>query len=562
MRAGTQVRRMRILLLCSAFNGLTQRTWIELREAGHEVQVQVATDEDAVRAAVTAMDPDLVICPFLRERVPSDVWKRWPTIVVHPGPKGDRGPSSLDWALMEAEPAWGVTALEAVEEMDAGPIWGTRVFPVGTLRKSELYNGAVTRAALELVHEVVAKRADPSFVPEPLDPESPDVRGRLRPSVRQPDRAFRWSDPTEHILRRIRAADGSPGVRSELCGMPVNLFDAHQSHVPGRPAEPGTVTGRKHGAVRVATGEGAIWVGHLRSAEPGSSRLKLPATTVLDDVLGDVPEVLDDPGYREITYHREGAVGVVGFDFYNGAMSTQQCRRLERALSHAVSQDTRVVLLRGGSTFSNGIHLGVIEAAAEPSVEAWDNIVAVDDVCLQILGCRTQLVVSSVTGNAGAGGVMLALGADRVVIREGVVLNPHYATIGLYGSEYWTYVLPRRVGPSHAEELTARCEPIGTGQALRLGIADEVMRCHPAIVEDAALGYAVRLARSSDLPSRLAHKQARADADESRRPLSDYREAELARMWSDIVDDAHGFAEKRRAFILKQRAGSAAAAQV
>jgi len=28
---------MRIMLLCSAFNGLTQRVWIELRAAGHEV---------------------------------------------------------------------------------------------------------------------------------------------------------------------------------------------------------------------------------------------------------------------------------------------------------------------------------------------------------------------------------------------------------------------------------------------------------------------------------------------------------------------------------------------
>ncbi len=31
-------------------------------------------------------------------------------------------------------------------------------------------------------------------------------------------------------------------------------------------------------------------------------------------------------------------------------------------------------------------------------------------------------------------------------------------------------------------------------------------------------------------------------------------------MWSDIVDDAHGFAEKRRTFILKQRAARSAAA--
>ena len=58
--------------------------------------------------------------------------------------------------------------------------------------------------------------------------------------------------------------------------------------------------------------------------------------------------------------------------------------------------------------------------------------------------------MTSVGGNAGAGGVMLALGGDEVLMREGVVLNPHYRTMGLFGSEYWTYVLPRRVGTYQA----------------------------------------------------------------------------------------------------------------
>jgi putative two-component system hydrogenase maturation factor HypX/HoxX len=117
-------------------------------------------------------------------------------------------------------------------------------------------------------------------------------------------------------------------------------------------------------------------------------------------------------------------VGVPGFRFHNGAMSTRQCRRLQAALRNAVAQDTRVLLLRGGEPFSHGVHLGVIEAATDPAAEAWANIVAIDDVCRAIITCTDQLVVCSVAGNAGAGGVMLALGADRVVLREGVVLNP------------------------------------------------------------------------------------------------------------------------------------------
>ena len=33
---------MRIMLVCSAFNGLSQRVWAELRAAGHPVRVQLA----------------------------------------------------------------------------------------------------------------------------------------------------------------------------------------------------------------------------------------------------------------------------------------------------------------------------------------------------------------------------------------------------------------------------------------------------------------------------------------------------------------------------------------
>jgi putative two-component system hydrogenase maturation factor HypX/HoxX len=226
---------VRILLLCSSFNGLTQRVWTDLRADGHDVTRQTADSDAAIRVAVAATDPDVIICPFLKERVPEDVWRSRPTVILHPGPEGDRGPSSLDWAISDAEPEWGVTALSAVEEMDAGPIWGTRTFevPADPPRKSALYAGPVTEAAAALAREVVAKVADPGFVPRPLDYSRPGVRGRLRPTMRQADRAFSWSDPTEHVLRRIRAADGSPGVRTELAGLPVSVFDAHPG--PGGP---------------------------------------------------------------------------------------------------------------------------------------------------------------------------------------------------------------------------------------------------------------------------------------------------------------------------------------
>jgi putative two-component system hydrogenase maturation factor HypX/HoxX len=47
--------------------------------------------------------------------------------------------------------------------------------------------------------------------------------------------------------------------------------------------------------------------------------------------------------------------------------------------------------------------------------------------------------------------------------------------MGLYGSEYWTYLLPKRVGPNMAIELTESALPVGMQRAKRIGLIDEIM---------------------------------------------------------------------------------------
>ena len=113
---------MRILLLTHAFNSLAQRLFIELRERGHDVTVELDINDAVTGEAVELAAPDLVIAPFLKRAIAEAVWRRIPCFIVHPGIRGDRGPSSLDWALLDAEPVWGVTVLQAEAELDAGPV--------------------------------------------------------------------------------------------------------------------------------------------------------------------------------------------------------------------------------------------------------------------------------------------------------------------------------------------------------------------------------------------------------------------------------------------------------
>jgi putative two-component system protein, hydrogenase maturation factor HypX/HoxX len=553
---------VRVLLLVSAFNGLTQRAWCALREGGHDVGLLLATGPEDIVEGVRAARPDLIVCPFLKERVPAEVWRTWRTIIIHPGPVGDRGPSSLDWAISEGAAVWGVTALQAVEEMDSGPIWTTRTFPmpVAPPRKSALYNGPVADAAMDCIREVLVKAADPAFAPVPAEQLAVDVPGaRRRPLMRQQDRAFDWAQTTEHIVRRIRAADGAPGVRTEVAGLPVFAYDAHPG-VTARGVRPGTVVSRRQGGVLVATGDGGVWLGHLRAAEPGDELpgCKLPATTLLGRRLPGVPDAPLPPGaepeipsYRQIRYQRIGPVGWLAFDFYNGAMSAGHCRRLLAALRHAAAQDTRVLVLRGGiDAFSNGIHLNVVEAAADPAATAWANIKAINEVCKEIISCTGQVVVAAYAGSAGAGGVMLGLGADVVAARGGVVLNPYY-DIGLYGSELHTYTLPRRVGAETAHRLTAGKLPVSAERAASVGLVDEVGPRHPDAYAEWLTALAERHADPRESRARRSAKARRLAAE--RVPLDAYEARELAEMSLDMFADRSGFAAARRAFVTKAR---------
>jgi len=557
---------MRILLMASAYNSLTQRVHAELADRGHEVSVELALGEEVMRDGVFRYDPDLVIAPMLTTAIPEDIWSAWPCFIVHPGPRGDRGPSSLDWAIMDGAGRWGVTVLQANAEMDAGDVWASVEFALPGDGKSSVYRTEVADAAVEAVLLAVARFASGRYRPEPLDYRRPGVWGRLRPPCRQADRRIDWqAEPASSVLAKLRAADSSPGVLDQIGGAGYYLAGGYpEDDMRG---EPGTILARRDGAICRATTDAAVWIPQLRArpAPGGPATFKLPATLALTQspggCLDGVPEVLAPltpaPGrrtYRQIGYRESGAVGYLEFCFPGGAMSTGQCRRLLAAYRHAQSRPVKVIVLGGPRDFfGNGIHLNVIQAAADPAAESWRNINAIDDLVQAILTNTGQLTVAALAGNAAAGGLMLALAADQVWCRDGAVLNPHYKLMGLHGSEYWTYTLPRRVGAAEAARLTQACLPVRPASALRSGLIDQVITGDAPGFRAEVAALAEELARGSGYPARLAAKTRQLAAAEKQRPLASYRAAELAIMSRNFTDPREPYPRLRRAFVYKEK---------
>ena len=528
---------MRILLLTHSYNSLAQRLHAELARRGHDVSVELDIADAVTAEAVAAHAPDLVVAPFLKRAIPESVWRRVRCLVVHPGIPGDRGPSSLDWAILEGEATWGVTVLQANAVMDGGDVWAHREFALPAARKSSVYRHEVTEAAVAAVFEAIARIERGDARGERFEPGAPGVRGRPRPPVRADERRIDWStERTGAVLRKLWSADGAPGVADRVGDADCRLFDAHaETRLTGRPGE---WIARRADALCRATVDGAVWIGHVRRPCDAGD-FKRPAALALPEVAAGVP-VLPLPAlppretgtWQDIGYEERGQVGILRFDFYNGAMSTSQCERLRRAFVEATRRPTRVIVLAGGPDFwSNGIHLNAIEAAESPADESWANIVAIDDLAQALLECRTQLTVAALAGNAAAGGVFLALATDRVIARDGVVLNPHYKNMGnLYGSEYWTYRLPARVGDAGARALMEERLPMLAADAGRRGLVYAI-GCAPAQAFDAEVAdVAASMAADAGFADALAAKLRRRDSDEAVKPLARYRDEELARM--------------------------------
>ncbi len=545
---------MKIQFITTAFNGMAQRLWIELDRHNHEVRVHVTSTSSKMIDAVTSYQPDIIIAPFLTSKIPSNIYENYICLIVHPGIKGDRGASSLDWAILQNKKTWGVTILQAVEKMDAGAIWAYNEFEIRNASKGEIYRNEVTQMASKGILQALKKFENPDFIPEELDYSNPDIKGKWNHKTTQKDYQFSWDDNINMIIRKINAADSSPGVKIRILDKEYYCYGAQlEENLHGKT---GKIIAQRNKAICIATLNNAVWITYLKST--GKGAIKLPATIALGKLVKNIfisdlsPfETLTYKTWQEIYFEQEDKIGYLHFNFYNGAMSTAQCLKLKEAIIEAKKRCKLLVLMGGKDVWSNGIHLNMIENTESPGDESWKNINAIDNLILEIINSTNHYIICALQGNAGAGGVSLALSGDKVISRNGIVLNPHTKNMGLYGSEYWTYLLPKRIGIDKAIKFSEECLPWGVSVAKEIGLIDDysgetnqefVKFVHEQAKSIINLSYFDKL---------IAAKKIQRSKDEMNKPLAKYREEELVKMKANFYDNDMNYDEKRYNFVHK-----------
>ncbi|EDV25997.1 Hydrogenase maturation factor HoxX [Trichoplax sp. H2] len=552
--------RYNILFFCNSNNSLTQRAYLELTTRGHRVEIVENPSPDTMIECAERENPDIIICPFLTKRIPPQLYdepsaRSTPCWIVHPGIVGDRGIHSIDWALHDQLPEWGVTVLQAADEIDAGDVSSTATFPIKRqATKSSLYQNEIVQAAVRALLQAVDQfRLE--IPPRPLDYDQPDVKGSFRAKMAWNDRLVDWKTMSAHkIANTVRMSDSQPGaiMYTENTAHGANIrrliFGAHVEKSPElinkrTDAKPGDIIAKRSGAVLFKTVDNqGVWISHMKASH-GRQFIKLPSTSVLSQCeLEGVEEVAPKMeyysyGYRpetfqEIWINRQGNIAYIHFEFYNGAMSTEQCLRLRQAI-HRCSQDqliNTIVLCGGYNFFSNGINLNTIEASKDPALESWRNINAIDDVVKEIFSIRDKVVISAMQGNAGAGGVMMALAADLVWSHDAVILNPHYKSMGLFGSEYYTYFLPKRVGQERARQITNNVVPMLARQAVKIGMFDKLIAKDHDHFDQMLSVEANKLTQDDEQVQSILDKKRKLMTDDWFQLLHDHRNYELDQM--------------------------------
>jgi 2-(1,2-epoxy-1,2-dihydrophenyl)acetyl-CoA isomerase len=179
-----------------------------------------------------------------------------------------------------------------------------------------------------------------------------------------------------------------------------------------------------------------------------------------------------------VTVSREGAVGRITIDRLekNNSMDAQMASELhEAAIELVEDDDVRCIVLTGtGGAFLTGADLGMLDL--DPSDGALLRRVANDlHAMVSTLHRAPKPVVCGVNGVAAGGGVGPAVCGDIVLVSESARFEFAYPRIGLSADGGSSYFLPRLVGLRKAQEIAFRDEPVGSAEAVEIGLATEAI---------------------------------------------------------------------------------------
>lgn len=182
------------------------------------------------------------------------------------------------------------------------------------------------------------------------------------------------------------------------------------------------------------------------------------------------------------------------------ALSQAVLARLTEVAADLTANPPGAVVITGGDRlFAAGADISEFGGPDEA-----DRIGAGFHRALDAVAAIPRFVIAAVSGYALGGGCELALACDYRIAGERAVFGQPEILLGILPGGGGTQRLPRLVGPSRAKELMITGRQVKAEEALRIGLADEVVPNEELL--DRALAVATEVARGALVAQALVKK--------------------------------------------------------
>lgn len=198
----------------------------------------------------------------------------------------------------------------------------------------------------------------------------------------------------------------------------------------------------------------------------------------------------------DIEVRRDGAVAVVTLsrpDVYN-AFTLSMIRELRARLDELLHDETvgALVLTGAGKAFCSGGDVQEMLANVQRAEQHFLDLTADHHAVVTQLVAGPKPVVCALNGVAAGGGFGLALCGDIRIASGAARFKPAYFKLGVAPDGGSTFLLPRLVGFTRAQEILFHDRMMGAEEALALGLVHEVVA--PEMLMERAMNEARALA--------------------------------------------------------------------
>lgn len=237
-----------------------------------------------IRAIMRTLDPHFLVTASYGKILPEAMLKlaRIEAVNVHGSLlPAYRGASPVQQAIINGDAVTGITIMRMVKEMDKGPVFTAREWPIGPETTADELMAELALLAAEMLPDSLRRIASGDLLPAEQNEENASYVTMLdRDSGK-----IVWSDSAQTIHNLVRGTYSWPGAYSYLNGQRIKvhktrflstgeLIAAGGTELDNEQidaAEPGTLVGQRKG-LWVKTGHGIL---SLEEIQPSGKKVQL-----------------------------------------------------------------------------------------------------------------------------------------------------------------------------------------------------------------------------------------------------------------------------------------------